>query len=472
MPSGARWNGTVQLIKRLRSSSLHLREQAEQAIRRHRRALATGVVTLLSGFAITAFGIAPMAPDAANLPRTTIAHPFEPPGLPGQLLALASQNLMLARTELTRATDTADTLLRRLGVFDPTLATFMRANNDTRRLFEGKPGKQVQARVDADGAAYELVARFAPSNVSQQQTHFNRVTIERSSGNWRASAELVPLQAQVRVGGGTIETSLFAATDQSSLSDSIAVQLVELFSGDIDFHRQLRRGDTFSLVYEALMADDQPITWGEGTGRILAAEFVNAGKVHQVLWYADAGDKGEYFGPDGLSRRRTFLASPMAFSRITSGFSMRMHPILRDWRAHRGVDYAAPHGTPVRAVGEGVVEFVGWQNGYGNVVQIEHGNDKSTLYAHLSHVDVRRGQRVEQGQRIGAVGATGWATGPHLHFEFRVRGQFQDPNKIARASESAVVTAAARPRFQDVVRQYQRQLEVADSLRDAPSLGE
>lgn len=441
-------------------------------LRRHQRALATGVVALLSGFAVTAFGIAPMAPDAANLPRTTVAQPFEPPGLPGQLLALASQNLMLSRTELTRATDTADSLLRRLGVFDPTLATFMRANNDTRRLFEGKPGKQVQARVDADGAAYELVARFAPANVAQQQTHFNRVTIERTSGSWRASAELVPLTAQVRVGAGTIATSLFAATDQSNLSDSIAVQLVELFSSDIDFHRQLRRGDTFSLVYETLMADDQPITWGEGTGRILAAEFVNDSRVHQVLWYADANGKGEYFGPDGQSRRRTFLASPMAFSRITSGFAMRMHPLLRDWRAHRGVDYAAPQGTPVRAVGEGIVEFVGWQNGYGNVVQLEHGNNKSTLYAHLSHVDVHRGQRVEQGQRIGAVGATGWATGPHLHFEYRVHGQYQDPSKVARASEPMLVSAAARPRFLDAVRAYQRQLEVADSLRDAPGLGE
>jgi len=126
----------------------------------------------------------------------------------------------------------------------------------------------------------------------------------------------------------------------------------------------------------------------------------------------------------------------------------------------------------VRSVGEGWVEFVGWQNGYGNVVQIEHGNDKSTLYAHLSHVDVRRGQRIEQGQRIGAVGATGWATGPHLHFEFRVHGQYQDPGKVAKASESIVITALARPRFENSVREYQRQLEVADSLRDAPGLGE
>lgn len=461
-----------QLNHRHWSFDIDAAEQVATAIHRHRRALATAFVALLSGFAITAFGIAPMAPDAANLPRTTIAQPVEPPGLPGQLLALAAQNLVLSRTELTRPSDTADTLLRRLGVFDPSLATFMRANNDTRRLFEGKPGKQVQARVDADGAAFELVARFAPSNVALQMSHFTRVSIERSSGAWRANAELVPLQAQVRVGGGTIQTSLFAATDESNLSDSLAVQMVELFAGDIDFHRQLRRGDTFSVVYEALVADDQPITWGEGTGRILAAEFVNDGKVHQVLWYTDASGKGEYFGSDGQSRRRTFLASPMAFSRITSGFAVRLHPIQQAWRAHLGVDYAAPQGTPVRSVGEGWVEFVGWQNGYGNVVQIEHGNDKSTLYAHLSQVDVRRGQRVEQGQRIGAVGATGWATGPHLHFEFRVRGQHQDPGKVAKASEAIVITASARPRFEHTVREYQRQLEVADSLRDVPGLGE
>ena len=162
----------------------------------------------------------------------------------------------------------------------------------------------------------------------------------------------------------------------------------------------------------------------------------------------------------------------MTFSRMTSGFDMRMHPLLRDWRAHRGVDYAAPQGTAVRTVGEGVVEFAGWQNGYGNVVHIDHGNDKSTLYAHLSQLDVRRGQRVEQGQRIGAVGATGWATGPHLHFEFRVRGQHEDPTKLARMAESASVVSFSRARFENVMRQYQRQLEVADTLRVAQGLVE
>ncbi|MFO1218247.1 MAG: M23 family metallopeptidase [Burkholderiaceae bacterium] len=447
--------------------------QVQRSLQAHRRTLATGMVVLMAGFAITAFGIAPMAPDAARLPRTTVAMPIEPPGLPGQLLALAATNPVLSRTELTRPSDSADSLLKRLGVFDPSLATFMRANNDTRRLFEGKPGKQVIARVDADGRPAELVARFAPSNVAQQNTHFQRVSIERSSGTWRASAELVPLQSQVRVGGGTVRTTLFAATDEANLSDTLAVQLVELFSGDIDFHRQLRKGDSFSIVYEVLTADDAPITWSDGTGRILAAEFVNGDKVHQVMWYPEArGGKGDYFGFDGHSRRRTFLASPLEFSRMTSGFALRIHPLLRDWRAHHGVDYAAPQGTAVRTVGEGVVEFAGWQNGYGNVVQIEHGNDKSTLYAHLSQIDVRLGQKVEQGQRIGAVGATGWATGPHLHFEYRLRGQYQDPTQIAGDGEPSPVLGAGRPRFEDALRHYQRQLEVAETLRVAQGVFE
>jgi murein DD-endopeptidase MepM/ murein hydrolase activator NlpD len=155
---------------------------------------------------------------------------------------------------------------------------------------------------------------------------------------------------------------------------------------------------------------------------VLAAEFVNAGRTHQAVWFVDGQGRGAYFGPDGLSRRRAFLASPLEFSRVTSGFAMRFHPLLKSWRAHLGVDYGAPTGTAVRSVGDGVVHFAGRQNGYGNVVEVQHGNERSTLYAHLSRIDVRKGQRVEQGESLGAVGATGWATGPHLHFEFRVAG--------------------------------------------------
>jgi murein DD-endopeptidase MepM/ murein hydrolase activator NlpD len=162
----------------------------------------------------------------------------------------------------------------------------------------------------------------------------------------------------------------------------------------------------------------------------------------------------------------------MEFSRVTSGFGMRIHPLQQNWRAHRGVDYAAPVGTPVRTVGDGVVEFAGPQNGYGNTIEIRHGSGRTTLYAHLSKIDVRRGQRVAQGQRIGAVGMTGWTTGPHLHFEFRINGQHQDPLRVAKASETVELSAAARERFAEVAQRLQVKLEVADSLVSQRSYSE
>ena len=165
------------------------------------------------------------------------------------------------------------------------------------------------------------------------------------------------------------------------------------------------------------------------------------------MWFKDGDGKGGYFGLDGQSKQRSFLASPLEFSRVTSGFSMRMHPILNTWKQHNGVDYGAPQGTPVRTIGDGVVEFAGWQNGYGNVIHVQHSNDRSTVYAHLSRIDVVKGQRVEQGATIGAVGQTGWATGPHLHFEVKIDGRQQDPMLVAQTSEAAVVAPAAKARF-------------------------
>jgi murein DD-endopeptidase MepM/ murein hydrolase activator NlpD len=184
------------------------------------------------------------------------------------------------------------------------------------------------------------------------------------------------------------------------------------------------------------------------SGRVVSAEFVNNGKTHQAFWFKEARAKeGGYFNAEGVSLRRSYLASPLAFSRVTSGFKMRFHPILQTWRAHLGVDYAAPTGTPVRSVGQGVVDVAGTQNGFGNVVIVKHTNGQSTVYAHLSRIAVRAGQRVAQGETLGAVGATGWATGPHLHFEFRVNGQHKDPLTMARQSDVVEVSAAARAEF-------------------------
>ena len=447
------------------SSLQHWLVQAQTAARRHPRRITAAVLLSLGGFAVTAFGIAPLAPDAAALPKRVVVEQLEVAGLSEQLDALAQHPLQLDRHDVTRAGDTADSLLRRLGVLDPLAASHLRRDHDARRIIDGQGSKMVQARTDADGSLVELVARFPSLDSQRSKTHFTRLTIRRSDTGFQTLLETAPLVPQTRLGSGTIRSSLWAAADDAQLPDAVASQLIEIFSADVDFHRELRRGDTFSVVFEALTADDQPITWNEGTGRILAAEFVNHGRELQAVWFQDAAKgKGAYYAPDGKSRQRAFLASPLAFSRITSGFAQRFHPILQSWRAHNGVDYSAPTGTPVRVVGDGIVTLAGRQNGYGNVVQVQHAQGRSTLYAHLSRIDVRQGQRVEQGQSIGAVGATGWATGPHLHFEFRVNGQFQDPLTIARGSETMHIEAAAKPLFEKVAHVAMKQLDAAETM--------
>jgi murein DD-endopeptidase MepM/ murein hydrolase activator NlpD len=436
----------------------------------HRRGLGASLTLALAGFGVTAFGIAPLAPDAADLPQRQIVEAVEPEGLAAQIEALGEQGLELRRSETTRASDTADSLLRRLGVIDAEAAQFLRTDRHGQRVLTGRPGKMVSAELDDEGRLQTLVARYPADDdgsASNLPSRFNRLTIERSAqgGGFITKLETAPLEASTRLAGGTIRSSLFAATDQAGIPDAIAVQLAEIFSADIDFHRELRKGDAFSIVYESLTADGEPITWNQGSGRVLAAEFVNDGHTYQAAWFDAQSGKGGYYDFNGESKRRAFLASPMEFSRVTSGFSMRFHPILQTWRAHLGTDYGAPTGTPVRAVGEGTVEFAGWQNGYGNVVQIQHSGGRSTLYGHLSRVNVHKGQRVEQGQNVGAVGATGWATGPHLHFEFRVNGQHQDPLKIAKAAETVALDASQRPRFAQVAAVLKTQLLAADELQ-------
>ena len=433
-------------------------------VRAHPRSLTAAVTLGLAGFGATAFGIAPLIADAPNMPTRLVTQSVTPIGIQSQLDALADHELQLYRTDLTRASDTTDTLFKRLGVTDIAAATFLRTDPTARKLLEGRSGKIVRVQTDETGALTELVARFAAANPDLAATHFTRLRITRTAGKLTAGLETAALASQVRMGSGTVNSSLFAATDEARIPDAIATQLAEVFATDLDFHRELRRGDTFSVVYEALTADGEPITWGPQAGRVLAADFVNNGRAYSAVWFTDAQGKGAYYGFDGKSKKRAFLASPMEFSRVTSGFAMRMHPILNNWKQHKGVDYGAPAGTPIRAVGDGVVDFAGWQNGYGNVVEIRHSGERSTVYAHMSHIDVRRGQRIEQGARLGAVGSTGWATGPHLHFEVKVAGIQQDPLIMAKASETVRLTAAAKAEFMQVARSVKSQLEAADSL--------
>jgi murein DD-endopeptidase MepM/ murein hydrolase activator NlpD len=206
--------------------------------------------------------------------------------------------------------------------------------------------------------------------------------------------------------------------------------MVDMFSTDIDFATDLRRGDRFNVVYETFWQNGEYVR----AGRVLASEFVNAGKTYQAVWYEDPQSKegGSYYSFDGKSLKKAFLKSPLEFTRISSGFAMRMHPILGIWKQHKGVDFAAPIGTPIRAAATGVIDFAGTQRGYGNVVVIKHWSNYSTAYAHMSGFasGLRKGMKVNQGDVIGYVGATGWATGPHLHYEFRVNNEPRDPLSV------------------------------------------
>ena len=436
---------------------------------RHPRRLAAGTVTVLAVFAGTAFGIAPMAPDASALPKRLVVESFTPENLDAQLDALAAQHLTLARSDVTRANDTANALTKRLGVSDAELDAFLQSDITSRKLWQGRAGKLVSASTDDSGRLTELVARYPAERDDQFATHFSRLSITRGEHGFASKVETLPLGTTTRLATGSVRTSLFAATDEANVPDPVATQMAEMFSTDIDFHRELRKGDTFSVVYEALTADGEPVPWNQGAGRVLAAEFINGGKAYSSVWFSDASGKGAYFDLNGRSKHSAFLASPLAFSRITSGFSMRFHPILQEWKRHEGVDYGAPIGTPVHVVGDGTVAFAGQQNGYGNVIQVQHSDGRMTVYAHLSKIGVKRGERVVQGEQIGNVGMTGWATGPHLHFEFRVAGVVKDPLTIAKSAETLTLDNASRPRFTAMVGELKSELAVAESLGAQPA---
>jgi murein DD-endopeptidase MepM/ murein hydrolase activator NlpD len=259
---------------------------------------------------------------------------------------------------------------------------------------------------------------------------------ERDGDRFETIEQPAKLTRQTFLKSGEIRFSLFAAADEAELPDPITIQIADIFSGEIDFHRDLRRGDRFAVVYEIFYHDGRALR----SGRVLAAEFVNNRKAYTAVWFGDEQGKGGYYAPDGKNLRKAFLRSPLEFSRVTSGFAMRFHPILREWRAHNGVDYGAPAGTRVKATADGVVELAGTQNGYGRVVVVRHHGGITTLYAHLSGfaTGVQKGARVAQGDVIGYVGATGWATGPHLHYEFRVNNQHRNPLAIAMPAAEPV----------------------------------
>lgn len=382
------------------------------------RRLVAGVALLVvAGLTlVTAFGIAPATTVGYGSPEL-VTQALDLPEM--QPRAMDDQRF-LSQERVLRG-DTVAALFERLGVHDPKAMEFLRTDGTGRTLFRQLvPGRMLQAETGADGRM--LALRYFVSNTSLLE-------VQGASAGFTARQRAVADPARLVYKSATIRSSLFAATDSAGIPDAIAMQLARVFATDIDFHTDLRRGDRLSVVYEMIYDSGELVA----PGRILAAQFVNGGRTYEAVLFKDDEGGDAYYSLDGRSRAKAFLRSPVEFSRVSSGFGGRFHPIFNNWRAHTGVDFAAPRGTRVIATADGHVVAAGGRGGYGNAVEIRHGGGVTTLYAHLSGFakGIRAGARVRQGDPIGFVGATGYATGPHLHYEFKMGGIHQDPMRVA-----------------------------------------
>ena len=333
----------------------------------------------------------------------------------------ASEPQKFWREERIRRGDTLATILDRLGVDDPDAMNYLLQARNVRSLYRLIPGRSVRAVTTSHGRLEHL---------AYLNTDGKQLLVVRTAEGFLATEKTPELEARVSQNSGEISSSLFGATDAAGLHENVAIQLADIFSSDIDFNRDLRSGDRFAVVYEANYAHGEFV----GVGRVLSAEFTNQGSTHRAVYFQDQNGRGGYYAPDGQNVRKAFLRSPLVFSRVTSRYSnSRFHPILKKRVAHRGIDYGARTGTPVRATADGIVRHAGRKGGYGNLVSIRHANSYGTRYAHLSRFakGIRRGTRVTQGQVIGYVGQTGLANGPHLHYEFLVNGVQRNPAKLA-----------------------------------------
>jgi murein DD-endopeptidase MepM/ murein hydrolase activator NlpD len=334
--------------------------------------------------------------------------------------------------------DTLDQIFRRLELSLTDLANIRAVETARQALDRLRPGDLLTISTRGE----QLVGLARPLSLSQT------LRVARDDADqFVVSVEEIPLQRKVVTTGGVIESSLFAAGTAAGLRDVTTMELAEIFRWDVDFVLDLRVGDSFTLIHEQLERDGENVA----DGNILAAEFVNDGKRFRAVRFENDAGKADFYTPEGTSLRKAFLKAPVQFSRISSVFNpRRKHPVLNRIRAHRGIDYAAPTGTPVRAAGVGRVQFRGVKGGFGNVVEIAHAGKVVTRYGHLSRFakGLGQGERVEQGQIIGYVGSTGLATGPHLHFEFIERGVYVDPQKaIRRAEPGPPILATQRAAF-------------------------
>jgi murein DD-endopeptidase MepM/ murein hydrolase activator NlpD len=359
----------------------------------------------------------PLQPDALGLDLSN---------LPLEQLSPVPQPIGQTIEFVVRRNDTLDRIFRQLKLNLTDLASIRELPGVQQQLDRLRPGDTIRL-VHDEGLVQSLSRRISETEVLSV-----RRVDETGSSTFSAEVVATPVEIRESRAQGTIDTSLFVAARAAGVSPEIILRLAnDIFGWDIDFALDIQPGDRFNVIYEQKFRDGEYI----GDGRILAADFVNDGTVHRAVYYESADGKiADYFSPDGRSMRRQFLRAPLDFTRISSNFDPRRHhPILNMIRAHKGVDYAAPTGTIIKAAGDGRVSFVGTKGGYGRVVILEHGGGISTLYGHMSRFarGLNDGARVKQGITIGYVGSSGAATGPHLHYEYRVNGMHKNPRTVS-----------------------------------------
>ena len=412
--------------------------------RRNRIQLGAALSLLPLSAAIAALAAAPAAVDLDNLPQETIVESHVLPPLEDQIAQLANRFDSFLREARIQRGDTLASLFARLEIDDPEAIKFIRSQPAAAPLQKFVPGRFVQAQVGNDGRLMSLKL-FLGSDFEAGPGKGRLLELTRGAQDFKLAERAFDYERRTEMRGGEIGFSLFGATDAAGIPDSVAQQMIEALENEIDFRRDLRRGDQFRVVYETLHAAGEYLR----PGRLLAVEFINGGKRTEVFWFADGSRSGGYYSLDGTSMRRSFLRTPLEFSRISSAFNpSRRHPVTGKIRAHQGTDFAAPSGTRIRSASDGVVTRKGYDaRGYGNYIEIRHDARRTTLYGHMSGFapNIRVGSRVGQGDVIGFVGSTGLSTGPHLHYELKLDGRQINPltAKLPESKQLAPTQVAA-----------------------------
>ena len=378
---------------------------------------------------VAAFGLAPDT-NTLDTPPESITEAIALPSLG------TARNASFVREGVTQSGDTLSSVLSRMRIDDLEIQRVLSTNAVHQLASSIRAGKRIQATTSQDGQLLSLQFERADGA---------NLTVLRQGDAFVAEADDQLIESRVVMRSGRIQSSLFGATDSAGIPDKIASQMTDVFSTSLDFRDDLRRGDTFSVIYTVNYRNGEPV----GAGKLLAAEFVNAGKPLRAVLFRDQSGHEDYYTPDGESLKKGFLRSPLEFSRVTSSFSnSRKHPVFGFHRAHTGVDFGAPTGTRVKATGDATVAFAGRKGGYGNLVILRHQSGYETYYAHLSAFapGIRSGRPVNQGQVIAYVGSTGASTGPHLHYEVRIGSKPYNPMTI-KLPGSAPLDVAQRAQF-------------------------